>query len=181
MTGARQQSVMPMTLEPLPRLHPLLPPAILPIALTLLCAALLAACAGPSARPASLMDAYAAVDAARSDRKVRAFAPAGLHEAEATLAQAFRAWQAGQPEHEVSRLAHLARQRAGIARTQAVASARDEIEILRAQAPRPGLEPPGGQPDAKIATIEAAATLVPDADPLLRAAGQPPAPQRSTR
>jgi Domain of unknown function (DUF4398) len=168
---------MPMTLEPPARLHPLLPPALPPIALALLCAALLAACAAPESRPAALMDAYAAVDAARSDRKVRAFAPAGLHEAETTLAQAFRAWQAGQPEHEVSRLAHLARQRAGIARSQAVASARDEIEILRAQAPRPATEPP----DAGTPAIDAAATLVPDADPLLPAAGEPPAPQRSPR
>jgi hypothetical protein len=173
---------MPMTLEPPARLHPLLPPALLPIALALLCAALLAACAAPESRPAALMDAYAAVDAARSDRKVRARAPAGLHEAEAALAQAFRAWQAGQPEHEVSRLAHLARQRADVARSQAIARrGRDGIEILPAQAQRPATAAPDGPPDAGTTAIDAAATLVPDADPLLPAAGEPPAPPRAMR
>ena len=171
---------MPMTSHFPARRHLVLSPAALAtVLLTLLCAALLAACAAPGARPASLMEAYAAVDAARSDRKVRAFAPAGLHEAETALAQAFRAWQAGQPEREVNQLAQLARQRASIARSQAIEwRGRNGIEILRAQA-RTGTEP-GGSPDAGAARAEAA-TLVPNADPLLPAAGEPIASPRSRR
>jgi hypothetical protein len=171
---------MPMTLQPSARRHLVLPAAVLPIA-AVLCVALLAACAAPS-RPASLMDAYAAVDAARSDRKVRALAPAGLREAETVLAQAFRAWQAGQSEREVNELAHLARQRASLARSEATERrARNGIEILRAQAQRPPTEPPDGSPDAGIAPVDAAATLVPGTDPLLPAAGEPTAPPRSVR
>ena len=154
------------------------PAALATVLLTLLCAALLAACAAPGARPASLMEAYAAVDAARSDRKVRAFAPAGLHEAETALAQAFRAWQAGQPEREVNQLAQLARQRASIARSQAIERrGRNGIEILEAQAQRPGTEPPG----AGTAPADEAAMLVPSGDPLLPAAGEPIASPRSRR
>jgi len=157
------------------------PAALATVLLTLLCAALLAACAAPGARPASLMEAYAAVDAARSDRKVRAFAPAGLHEAETALAQAFRAWQAGQPEREVNQLAQLARQRADFASSQALERrGRNGIEILRAQAQRPGTEA-GGSPDAGAARADEAAMLVPSGDPLLPAAGEPIASPRSRR
>jgi Domain of unknown function (DUF4398) len=163
---------MPMTFELPARLHPVLAPAVLPIGLALVCAALMAGCAAPASRPPSLMEAYIAVDAARSDRKVRALAPAGLHEAETALAQAFRAWQAGQPVHEVNQLAHLARQRASIVRSQAIERrGRNKIEILRAQAERPH-----GPPDAGTTPAEAA-MLPPNADPLLPAAGEPPAPR----
>jgi len=172
--------VMPMTLDPAARRHLVLPPAVRPIVLALLCVVLLATCGAPSARPASLMDAYAAVDAARSDRKVRALAPAGLHEAETALAQAFRAWQAGQPESEVNELAQLARQRAGIARSQAIERrGRNGIEILEAQAPRPATEPPDEPLAAGAAPADEAAMLLPDADPLLPAAGEPIAPPLS--
>jgi hypothetical protein len=174
---------MPMTSHFPARRHLVLSPAALAtVLLTLLCAALLAACAAPGARPASLMEAYAAVDAARSDRKVRAFAPAGLHEAETALAQAFRAWQAGQPEREVNQLAQLARQRASIARSQAIERrGRNGIEILRAQAQRPGIEPPDGPLNAGAAPADEAAMLVPSGDPLLPAAGEPIAPPLSMR
>lgn len=144
--------------------------------LTVLCAALLAACAASASRPASLMEAYTAVDAARSDRKVRAFAPAGLREAETALAQAFRAWQGGQPEREVNQLAQIALQRASSARSQASGRrGRNGLEILEAQAQRPGTEPP----QAGTAPAEEAAMLVPNGDPLLPAAGEPLAPTRS--
>jgi hypothetical protein len=192
---------MPMTLEPPARHDPAHPPGGMPgdhrdrgeattttavlrayrlvVLLAMLLAGALVACAGPGSRPASLMEAYAAVDAARSDRKVRALAPAGLYDAEAALAQAFRAWQAGHPERQVNHLADVARQRAKIARLHALERlARNEIEILRAQAPWRAPEPSSRALEASVAPglpADGANALLLDAG-LMGRATEPPAP-----
>jgi Domain of unknown function (DUF4398) len=145
--------------------------------LAMLLAATLVACAGAGSRPASLMEAYRAVEAARSDRKVRALAPAGLYDAEAALAQAFRGWQSGQPERKVNHLAEVARQHAKTARSHAIERlARDEIEILEAQAPRRAPEPTGRALKASVAPgrpADGADALLLDASPMLRATDSP--------
>ena len=155
-------------------------------------AGMLVACAGAGSRPASLMKAYAAVDAARSDRKVRALAPAGLYDAEAALAQAFRAWQAGQPERQVNHLADVARQRAQTARLHALERlAGDDIEIRRAQARRHAPGPsiraleasfgPGSPADGADALLLDAGPMLGTTESPAPAAGEPSARSHLTR
>jgi OOP family OmpA-OmpF porin len=77
----------------------------------------LAGCAsGPDPR---LAQAQAAVQAARDDQLVLAYAPARLHEAEQALEQAEAAAAEGADEQQVDHLAYLAEQEAAIAQFHA--------------------------------------------------------------
>jgi OOP family OmpA-OmpF porin len=80
---------------------------------------MLAACA-VRADSTALEEAQAALEGARSDLRVRAYAAAELDEAEQALARASAAWQANATADEVDHLAYLAEQRAAIARARAM-------------------------------------------------------------
>ncbi len=80
---------------------------------------MLAACA-VRADSTALEEAQAALEGARSDLRVRAYAAAELDEAEQALARASAAWQANAAADEVDHLAYLAEQRAAIARARAM-------------------------------------------------------------
>lgn len=68
---------------------------------------------------ASIVQAEAALEAARSSRPVRALAAPELDAAEAALGRALAARDAGSPQGEVGHLAYLAERRAAIARMHA--------------------------------------------------------------
>jgi hypothetical protein len=91
---------------------------------------MLAACAA-RADSAALEEAQAALEGARSDLRVRAYAAVELDQAEEALARATAAWQANAAAGEVDHLAYLAEQHAVIARARAMERrGQHEIEAL---------------------------------------------------
>ena len=91
--------------------------------------ALLAACAGRDS--GALDEARAAVERARSDQTVAAYAPDKLQEAQGALRQTEVAFNSHAPQAELDHLAYLAEQRAAIAQATAEENAAQaEIEEL---------------------------------------------------
>jgi len=95
-------------------------------------AAVAAGCAGQ--RPASLDRAQYSLQQAKQDPAVVRYAPVQLSDAQATLANAQRAWENDGDRAEASHLAYVSEQQAGIALAVAQQkAAEDEAQRLRAQ------------------------------------------------
>src|SRR5215470_2717765 len=105
----------------------------------LLAVLMLAGCNTAPTRPAALDDARIAVDAARSNPNVVAFAPGELRDAELTYQRAEAVLRSDYDSVEAAHLAYLARDRAAIAQEvarqrvadQAIAAANAERERIR--------------------------------------------------
>lgn len=108
----------------------------LPIALLLVLG--LTAASFPALAGAELDEARRAVEAARSDRAVRAMAAVELDNAEIALLWTERAVTRGASAAEVAHLVHVTRQRAALARARAMERrAERTLAILRREQSRP--------------------------------------------
>jgi outer membrane protein OmpA-like peptidoglycan-associated protein len=93
---------------------------------------LVASCAG--SRPTSLDRAHSSLRQAQQDPLVVQYAPGQLSDAQATMAQAERAWDSEGDRDETAHLAYLTEQKAGIAIAVARQKvAEDEAQRLRTQ------------------------------------------------